>query len=135
MARRRITQADYEQLLTLRTGLRQFLHWSGEQAEAAGLTPAQHQLLLAIQGHPGLTPPTVGDLAESLLLRHHSVVGLLDRAATAGLIQRTRDVSDRRIVRIQLTADGADRLAALSAIHLEEIRRIAASFGRFATGD
>ena len=135
MARRRITQADYEQLLTLRTGLRRFLHWSGEQAEAAGLTPAQHQLLLAIQGHPEPTPPTVGDLAESLLLRHHSVVGLLDRAAAAGLIQRTRDEADRRIVRIGLTAAGADRLAALSAIHLEEIRRIAASFGRFATGD
>ena len=135
MARRRITQADYEQLLTLRTGLRRFLHWSGEQAEAAGLTPAQHQLLLAIQGHPEPTPPTVGDLAESLLLRHHSVVGLLDRAAAAGLIQRTRDEADRRIVRIGLTAAGADRLATLSAIHLEEIRRIAASFGRFATGD
>ena len=33
--------------------LRRFLHWSEEQAVAVGLTPAQHQLLLAIRGQAG----------------------------------------------------------------------------------
>ena len=47
----RLTDADYEDLLTLRTGLRRFLRWSEQQAEEAGLTPAQHQLLLAVRGH------------------------------------------------------------------------------------
>jgi hypothetical protein len=48
----RLEQHDYERLLAFRTGLRRFLAWSGQQAEAAGITPAQHQLLLAIRGHP-----------------------------------------------------------------------------------
>ena len=54
---------DYRRLLELRTGLRRFLRWSERQAQAAGLTPAQHQLLLAIRGHPDPRGPTVGDVA------------------------------------------------------------------------
>ena len=47
---------------------------------AHGLTPAHHQLLLAIKGHPGPEGPKVSELARSLVLRPHSVVGLIDRA-------------------------------------------------------
>jgi hypothetical protein len=47
-----LDQAQYERLLRFRTGLRRFLRWSAEQAATAGLTPAQHQLLLAVRGHP-----------------------------------------------------------------------------------
>ncbi|MHB1536918.1 MAG: MarR family winged helix-turn-helix transcriptional regulator [Solirubrobacteraceae bacterium] len=115
---------DYERLLALRTGLRRFLHWSEEQARAAGLTPAQHQLLLAIRGHAGAKAPTIGELADYLLLRHHSAVGLADRAETAGLIVRVRDGEDHRVVRLRLTAAGTERLASLSAIHLAELDRL-----------
>src|SRR3984893_6177252 len=87
----RLRDADYEDLLALRTGLRRFLRWSDQQAEAAGLTPAQHQLLLAIRGHADPRGPTVGEVADYLMLRHHSAVGLVDRADTAGLIKRVRD--------------------------------------------
>src|SRR5580698_1525208 len=102
----RLTDADYEDLLTLRTGLRRFLRWSEQQAEDAGLTPAQHQLLLAIRGHPDPRGPTIGEVADYLLLRHHSAVGLIDRADAAGLVQRSRDPEDHRVVRLQLTAMG-----------------------------
>jgi len=44
-----LSDADYQQLLEFRDGLRRFLHWSEQQATGAGLTPAQHQLLLAIR--------------------------------------------------------------------------------------
>ena len=116
---------DYRRLLELRTGLRQFLRWSEQQAEAVGITPAQHQLLLAIRGHPRREPPTIGDVADSLMLRHHSAVGLVDRAVTAGLVHRRSDPVDRRVVRLQLTALGARRLRQLSGAHLEELRRLA----------
>ncbi|HWM90953.1 MAG TPA: hypothetical protein VN493_09315 [Thermoanaerobaculia bacterium] len=33
-----IGDAEYQRLLLFRTGLRRFLHWSAQQAEAAGLT-------------------------------------------------------------------------------------------------
>lgn len=115
----------YARLLRLRTGLRRFERWSASQAEAVGLTPAQHQLLLAVRGHGDPAGPTVGDVAEYLLLRHHSTVGLADRAEAAGLIERHRDVQDHRVVRLRLTALGEERLAALSALHLEELERLA----------
>jgi DNA-binding MarR family transcriptional regulator len=116
---------DYERLLEFRTGLRRFLRWSEEQAAAAGLTPAQHQLLLAIRGHPGSEAPTIGDVAESLLLRHHSAVELVDRAVAAGLVLRARDTTDHRIVHLQLTALGAQRISELAAAHTEELARFA----------
>ena len=121
----RLQDADYEDLLTLRTGLRRFLRWSEQQAEEAGITPAQHQLLLAIRGHSDPRGPTVGEVADYLLLRHHSAVGLVDRADAAGLVTRVRDPDDHRVVRIELTPTGTKRLEALSAVHLEELQRLA----------
>jgi DNA-binding MarR family transcriptional regulator len=121
----RLTDADYEDLLALRTGLRRFLRWSEQQAEAAGLTPAQHQLLLAIRGHPDRRGPTIGEVADYLLLRHHSAVGLVDRAEEADLVSRSRDAQDQRVVRLQLTGEGEERLEALSASHMEELHRLA----------
>jgi DNA-binding MarR family transcriptional regulator len=115
---------DYRQLLEFRTALRRFLHWSEEQATAAGLTPMQHQLLLAVRGHGDRRGPTIQDLAETLLLRHHSVVELVDRAVRGGLVHRWPDQEDRRAVRVRLTAAGSRRLRELSASHLEEIRRL-----------
>src|SRR5271156_3930610 len=96
----RLTQQDFERLLEFRVTLRRFLHWSEEQAQAAGLTHVQHQLLVAIKGHPGDRPPTVGDLAGYLLLRSHSTVELVDRAEVAGLVERTPDPDDGRVVRV-----------------------------------
>jgi DNA-binding MarR family transcriptional regulator len=127
-----LTDADYQRLLELRDGLRRFLHWSEEQAREAGITPAQHQLLLAVRGHPG-GPPTLGDISAHLLLRHHSAVGLVDRAAAAGLVTRAGDLDDHRVVRVELTARGADVLAALTAEHKEELERIGLDYRHLGT--
>jgi DNA-binding MarR family transcriptional regulator len=122
---RDLTDEDYQRLLELRTGLRRFLRWSEEQAAAAGLTSAQHQLLLAIRGHQNPDGPTIGDVAGYLLLRHHSAVGLIDRAVRAGLVMRQEDANDRRVVRLRLTSLGMDILSLLAATHLEELERLA----------
>jgi DNA-binding MarR family transcriptional regulator len=119
---------DYQRLLEFRTGLRRFLRWSEEQAAAAGLTPAQHQLLLAVRGHAGPDGPTIGDVAEHLLLRHHSAVELVDRAEAADLVRRVRDGGDHRIVRLQLTDRGASRIEQLAGLHAEELTRFAGRF-------
>jgi DNA-binding MarR family transcriptional regulator len=120
-----LSDEDYARLLDLRKALRLFQRWSEEQAKAAGLTPAQHQLLLAIRGHGDPRGPTVGEVADYLLLRHHSTVELVDRADSAGLVTRRRDPDDHRVVRLQVTKMGAKRLEALSALHLEELERLA----------
>jgi DNA-binding MarR family transcriptional regulator len=119
-----LDQRDYERLLAFRTGLRRFLYWSGQQAEAAGITPAQHQLLLTVRGHPDPRGPTIGEIAGYLLVRHHSAVELIDRAVTAGLVARQPDSEDTRTVRVALTARGRERLETLAASHLEELARL-----------
>lgn len=120
-----LSDRDYAKLLAFRTSLRRFLRWSEAEARSAGLTPAQHQLLLAIRGHAGEAGPRVSDLSEYLVLRHHSVVELIDRAVRAGLVRRVRDADDHRVVRLRLTPLGKRRIAKLSQLHLEELRRLA----------
>ncbi len=119
-----LDDADYARLLAFRTELRGFLHWSEQQAEAIGLTPAQHQLLLAVRGHGDPAGPKIGDVATALFLRHHSTVELVDRAVDAGLVVRRADEDDHRVVRLRLTPLGARRLRKLSRLHLEELRRL-----------
>lgn len=114
----------YARLLSMRTALREFERWSAEQAQAVGLTPMQHQLLLAIRGHPDLRGPTIGEVADYLLLRHHSAGELIARADTAGLVRRIRDNDDNRVYRLQLTDEGARRLESLTTLHLEELERL-----------
>lgn len=120
----RMTQDDYAKLLSFRTDLRRFLGWSEAQARASGLTPSQHQLLLAITGHRGPEGPTIGEVAEYLVLRHHSAVGLADRAEEAGYVERRRDPVDHRVIRLRLTPAGQALIRRLSQAHLEELRRL-----------
>ena len=116
---------SYGRLLALRTGLRHFERWSERQAQAAGLTPAQHQLLLGRsrpRGPPGqrsarlLTTCSCATTAPSVWS---------PGPEAAGLVTRTRDPKDHRVVRIQLTKVGAKRLEALSTLHLQELERLA----------
>ena len=126
---RDLVDEDYRRLLNLRDGLRRFLDWSAERATEAGLTPAQHQLLLVIRG---LWPvvATVGDVADHLLIRHHSAVQLVDRAERAGLVERSIDPADHRVVRLRLTGKGEQILSQLSAQHWEELERLG-RYGRW----
>lgn len=114
--------AEYRALARFRFALRVFLRFSEDAARGAGLTPNQHQLLLAVRGFPA-GEPTVSDVAEWLQLRHNSTVELIDRAVDAGLVERHVDPADRRRQRLALTADGEALLASLSASHREELRR------------
>jgi DNA-binding MarR family transcriptional regulator len=113
---------DYRALSEFRYQSRRFLHFSEEAARAEGLEPQQHQLLLAIRGLGGDPGPTIGELAAHLIVRHHSAVGLVDRLADHGLVERVRGEDDKRQVRVQLTREGAAKLRRLSAVHREELR-------------
>jgi DNA-binding MarR family transcriptional regulator len=114
---------DFEALAAFRYALRQFLRFSEQAARGQGLTPQQHQALLAIRGFPG-GRITIGELAERLQVRHHSAVGMVDRLTARGLASRAPDDDDRRKVHIVLSARGATSLAALAAVHRDELRRL-----------
>ena len=120
----KVSKAEYETLADLRYSLRQFLHFSEESALAAGITPQQHQALLAIKGFRERNRVTVGELAERLQIRHHSAVGLANRLAANGFIKRKPDPTDRRQVCLSLTARSEAVLESLSAAHKEQLRRV-----------
>jgi uncharacterized protein YeaO (DUF488 family)/DNA-binding MarR family transcriptional regulator len=125
VVRFQLEDADYQRLLRLRTSLRQYLHWSEQQAQAVGLTPAHHQFLLAVRGHDDPRGPTISDVAGYLLLKHHSTVELAQRIGALGLVDRVPDPDDGRVVRLRLTGKGAAALEKLAALHLEELSRLA----------
>lgn len=122
---KQLADADYARLLRLRTQLRQFEHWSTARAAEHGLTASQHQLLLAVRGHHEAAGPTIGHVADYLLIRHNSAVELCDRTETAGLLRREQDGRDHRVVRLRLTSEGSRKLAMLSAAHLKELASLA----------
>jgi DNA-binding MarR family transcriptional regulator len=119
-----LSDRQFEELLEFRVALRRFLHWSEQAAADVGLTPTQHQLLIAVRGHPDREGPTISDLAGYLLIRHHSAVGLVDRVEALGLVRRHDDRHDQRVVRVRLTPPGIERVEALTRIHLDELRRV-----------
>jgi DNA-binding MarR family transcriptional regulator len=119
-----ITRADYQALSDFRYLLRCFLEFSQTAARGVGLTPRQHQALLAIKGFPDDSLVTIGDLAERLRIRHHSAVELVDRLCEAGLVMRRQDENDQRRVVLMLTDQANGHLAELSMAHLDELSRI-----------
>ena len=114
---------NYATLAAFRRSLRMFLAFSEDAARRAGLTPQQHQAILAIRGLAPDGGMTVHDLAAQLLLKPQTAVELVDRLEGAGLVRRERDEIDRRRVFLTLTAKATRILKKLTAEHLDQIRR------------
>jgi DNA-binding MarR family transcriptional regulator len=131
-----VSDDGYAHLAALRAGIRRYLAWAEQRAREHGLTPAQVQLALAVRSHDDAAGPTLTELADTLLLRHHSVVGLVDRAEEAGLVRRERDPGQPTRVHVRLTAEGEEQLEALSVLHLDWLAEhgadLAAVWGAFA---
>jgi DNA-binding MarR family transcriptional regulator len=53
------------------------------------------------------------------------VVGLVDRAETAGFVRRTPDARDARVVRVSLTERGDRLVTDLTEAHLAELYKLA----------
>jgi DNA-binding MarR family transcriptional regulator len=119
-----LSKAQYENLAAFRFALRKFLRFSEDAAHDSGVTPQQHQALLAIKGFPGRDHVDVSELAERLQIRHHSAVGLIDRLVAEKLVARSPAPEDRRRLQIRLTARGEKVLAELTSVHREQLRRI-----------
>lgn len=118
-----LTDADYAALAQFRFSLRQFLAFSEAKAADCGLTPQQHQALLAIRAAP-LGMATVGHVAERLILKPHSATGLIDRLEALGFVRRRLSEQDRRQALLEITDRAHAILRTLSVTHREEIRRV-----------
>ncbi len=118
-----ISKDEYVALAEFRHGLRNFLRFSEAAAREHGITPQQHQLLLAIKGFPGRDWATVNELADRLQLQQHSVVGIIDRSEQAGFTVRRPHVDDLRVTEVHLTVEGERVLETLTVAHRDELRR------------
>lgn len=119
-----LTDRDYRQLAAFRHALRRFLRFSEAEAAAQGLTPQQHQALLAIRGAGSAGRLGVGALAEQLQIRPHSAVGLASRLEALGLVRREAGIGDARHVLLALTPAADRLLERLSRAHRDELRRL-----------
>jgi len=120
----RLGKSDYERLAAFRYTLRRFLSFSEAAAREIGLASQQYQALLAVKGFPGREAITVNELAQRLLIRHNSAVGLVNRLEAEGLVRRQSAVEDRRKVDILLTPKGSLAFEQLAATHHAELARI-----------
>lgn len=93
-----------------------FLHmWGDRELAPLGASVTDFILLFHIQSapEPGLSQTEVArfsDMGGPALVRH------LDRLEREGIVQRTRDAGDRRIMRVMLTDAGRARLAEITAV-------------------
>ena len=115
---------EYRQLAAFRHALRRFTRFSEVAAKKMGLTAQHYQAMLALCASDG-GRLTINELAQQLLIRHNSAVGLVDRLNKQGLALREPAVEDKRKVYLRLTAKGDRVLARLAEVHRDELRRIA----------
>ena len=118
---RNIRDSDYAALAEVRHRIRQFLRGSDEAAAAADLEPQQYQLLLALRAFPHQSDATIGRLAERLYLKHHSIVGLVDRLEERGYVRRYRNIRDQREVLVMLLPRGRAALEHVVGERLHEL--------------
>jgi len=119
-----VSDADYATLAAFRAALRRFLRISEDLAHGLGLTPQQHQAMLAIRGFPGGEAPTVGQLATRLQVNHNSAVGLVTRLVKQGYVRRQASKQDLRRMHVSLTPKGHGVLDKLTEAHRIELRSL-----------
>jgi len=129
--RRPLAPAEYEVLAAFRYTLRHFLSFSEAAAAEVGLASQQYQALLAIKGTPGRDSVTINELANLLLIKHNSAVGLVDRLESEGLVRRSIAPEDRRKVNVRLTRKGVRVFERLATVHRDELRRIGPKLTEF----
>jgi DNA-binding MarR family transcriptional regulator len=120
-----LSAGDYQALANLRFALRKFTEFSTAEVQRLGITPQQHQALLAIKGLPATKRMTIGMLADRLLIAPNSATALVNRLTETGLVERNASGSDARRQYLGLTKKANDILAKLSGAHLHEIREMA----------
>lgn len=120
----RVSQKDYEALAGFRYALRKFMRFSEQAARGAGLSPQQHQALLAIRGFPAGDKVTVGALAERLCSKPQSTSELVSRLQKQGFVARDSSDADGRQVVVSLTTTGEEILRRMASAHRQELRRL-----------
>lgn len=116
-----VTAPRLKSLAEFRYQMRKFLSFSEMAAERCGIGAQQYQLMQVIAATPEGQQPTISYLADRMILRHNSMVELVDRAERSGLVRRVHDDKDLRKSLVQLTPQGSELLHRLVEEHLAEL--------------
>ena len=126
-----MNEDDFRMLAQFRAHLRQFDYFSEQQCATLGLASQQYRALLTIKGHPGTELITITELAQQIMIKHNSAVGMVDRLVEEGLARRQPSKEDRRRVGVKLTLHGEKVLTRLAVAHRAELFRMSAEFRRY----
>jgi len=89
--------------------------------DSRGATTTQLRVMYTIRQR---CEPTTGDLADALRVRPATLSGLAERLERNGFAKRWTDPSDRRVVRIGLTEEGAALLDEVFAAAREYLNNV-----------
>ncbi len=92
-----------------------------EVLRGSGLSTSQYNILRILRG-AGEEGLPCGEIGERMVRRDPDLTRLLDRLAASGLVTRTRDTRDRRIVRAMITGGGLQLLESLDEPVDERLR-------------
>jgi MarR family transcriptional regulator, organic hydroperoxide resistance regulator len=92
-----------------------------EALKPAGLTPTQYNILRILRG-AGPDGLACRDIGERLITRDPDLTRLLDRMEQRGLVARSREDRDRRVVTVRIAAEGLETLNRLDQ-PLQELQR------------
>lgn len=99
---------DYDDILiSLRQITRAIDIHSRDIQKQTGLTTSQVLVLEAIER---IETPTPGSVAKEIVLSQATVTNLLDRLEKRGLVRREKMDTDKRSVRLALTAEGLEKI-------------------------
>ncbi|MGD0310414.1 MAG: MarR family transcriptional regulator [Acidobacteriota bacterium] len=94
-----------------------------------GLTHTQYNVLRILRG-AGLGGLLCREVAERMITRDPDITRLIDRLEARGLVTRSRDTKDRRVILTRITDEGLRLLKELDEPVLEFHRRGLAHLGR-----
>jgi DNA-binding MarR family transcriptional regulator len=123
-SKRTLSKEQIEVRSAFRQQLRQFERFGEDSARGHGITFPQYLILLHVKGMPGREWALVGELAQRMMLEHHSVVGLVSRCEAAGLVKRKRSAEDGRQVEVHLTAKGDRAVNAIASAQSGELQSL-----------
>lgn len=99
-----------------------FARLTARDIEAYGLTQPQFGVLEML-GHLG--PLTIGDIGRRMLVTGGCITVILDNLEKHGLVERVRNIEDRRVINVQLTARGQETFKRIFPKHAQRVAELA----------
>ena len=126
---KRFRSAEEEVFLNLQRTADVLARSMEEAVKPAGLSNAQYNVLRILRG-VGSSGLACREIGQRMISHDPDVTRLLDRLEARGLITRSREKGDRRVVTTRITNEGRSVLQLLERPVQEALRRQLGHFGK-----